>query len=71
MPTSKKRGGKKAHRKKVQSRNQRIQNEQNKYKKDKEKMFEQIMKEYEAQAEKQNLDIPNIEQIEGVDGPEL
>jgi hypothetical protein len=73
MPSSRKRGGKKAHNKRVQNRNKRIQDLKNKQSKYQQEMFEKMMKEYEAQLEmeKNKEEGLNVDQIDGLDGPEL
>lgn len=73
MPKSRKRGGAKAHNKKVQNRNKRIQDRRNAYAKYQKEMFDRMLEEYEKQQQKQESVTPgsNPDQIEGIDGPEL
>jgi thymidylate kinase len=71
MPTSRKRGGKKAHRKRVLNRSKRIQDEKNRYNKYQKEAFEKLLQQYEEQAKKEESGIPDVNQIEGLDGPEL
>lgn len=80
MAKSKKRGGKKAHAKRVNKRNAERKIQENNARKQQQQAFDEIMKQYESQIQAQNteevLDVdgtvaPNIDQIEGIDGPEI
>ena len=80
MAKSKTRGGKKAHSKRVNKRNAERKVQENNSRKEQQQAFDEIMKQYESQMQVQNtedvLDVdgtiaPNIDQIEGIDGPEI
>jgi molybdenum-dependent DNA-binding transcriptional regulator ModE len=70
MPKSRVRGGKKAHRKRVQNRKNKIISERNRYNKYQQEIFEKLIEEQNKQQNK-GENIPNVDQIEGIDGPEL
>lgn len=78
MAKSKKRGGAKAHRKRVNDRNQKVNESTNKAKKYQKEQFDEMLKQYEKQMELQKQseskvdgDVPDVDQISGVDGPEV
>lgn len=77
MAKSKKRGSAKAHRKRVNNRNQRVNESTNKAKKYQKEQFDEMLKQYEKQMELQKQresvdgDVPDVDQISGVDGPEV
>lgn len=71
MPKSKKRGGAKAHKKRVNNRNHKIDQVKKKYTRERTEMFEQMMKDHEKQIDSQEQGMPDIDQIEGIDGPEI
>lgn len=71
MPTSKNRGGKKKHRKRVQNRNQQVEAEKNRMNKYKQEVFEQMMKDYEKQVQAAQSQEQSSDKIDGIDGPEI
>ena len=79
MAKSRTRGGKKAHNKRVNKRNAERKIQQDNARKQQQEAFNEIMKQYESQMQMQNEDVldtdgmvvPNIDQIEGIDGPEI
>tara|TARA_R110000772_G_scaffold20466_5_gene56931 strand:- start:89356 stop:89574 length:219 start_codon:yes stop_codon:yes gene_type:complete len=72
MPKSKKRKG---HDKKVNNRNSLIKNNKRKQEKYQREQFDALLEQYEKQQqtekELKNDNVPDIDQIEGVDGPAL
>lgn len=72
MAKSKKRGGAKAHRKRVSARNLQIKENKRSVEKYQKDQFNELIKQYETQ-QKLNKDntIPDVNQIQGVDGPEI
>ena len=73
MPTSKKRGGKKKHQKRVSNRNENIKVQTEKAQKYQKEMFDQMMEQYEKEmsAKKVADETMDPNQIEGLDGPEI
>lgn len=72
MPKSKSRGGKKKHRKRVENRNKQIKDEHNKFSKYKQDVFDNMLKEYEKQAEGASQSSETfIDKVDGIDGPEI
>lgn len=79
MPKSRKRGGKgkksnKTHQKRVENRNKQISDQKNRYEKYQKEQFDKLLAEYEKQQkekEKLSNDVPGVDQISGVDGPEI
>ena len=70
MPKSKKRKG---HQRKVNNRNDAIRNEKRKKEKYQQEMFESLVKQYEKEQadNKVKTEVPDIDQITGIDGPEI
>lgn len=74
MPTSKKRKGSKGHQKKVNNRNSLIKDNKRKVEKFQQEQFEDLLKQFEKQQQQQQdpkEEDPNIDQIAGIDGPEI
>jgi hypothetical protein len=72
MPKSKNRKG---HKKKVNNRNSNIKNAQRQQEKYQKEQFDALVKQFEQQElDKKNLekgDAPDIDQVVGIDGPEI
>lgn len=76
MAKSRTRGGKKAHNKRINKRNIERKVQQDNTRKQQQMAFDEIMRQYENQMQNGVLDtdgmvVPNIDQIEGIDGPEI
>ena len=76
MAKSKVRGGKKAHSKRINKRNADRKITQDNARKEQQAAFNEIMKQYESQMSAGSLDnegnvVLDIDQIEGIDGPEI
>lgn len=73
MPKSKKRKGAKSHQRKVDNRNSVIKNTKRKQEKYQQEQFDALIKQYEKEQEgkKVKTEVPDIDQIAGIDGPEI
>jgi len=71
MPTSKKRGGKKTHNKRVNNRKIELNNKQKIYEKKREEFLEQLVKQHEdSEKMSQNIDVSGDDNgIDGIDAP--
>jgi len=73
MPKSKKRKGSKNHQRKVDNRNAGIKNAKRKQEKYQQEQFDALIKQYEKEQESKKVktEVPDIDQISGIDGPEI